>query len=245
MTQPNYLILGASGGIGAALCRRLNARGARLTLVARREAPLADLATALGARACPGDARSAEFVEQTAAAVVGEHGQLDGIVNCVGSILLKPAHRTSVDEWRETLGQNLDTAFAAVRAGTSVMQRSGGAIVLLSSAAAQLGLASHEAISAAKAGVVGLARAAAASYASRGIRVNVVSPGLVQTSLAEPLLASDAMAKASAAMHPMGRLGEPGDVASAIDWLLNSEQSWVTGQVLGVDGGLGSVRSRG
>ena len=175
--------------------------------------------------------------------VIDEHGRLDGVVNCVGSILLKPAHRTSAEEWRQTLAANLDTAFAAVRAGTAAMQRSGGSIVLLSSAAARVGLPNHEAISAAKAGVVGLALSAAASYAPRGIRVNVVSPGLVRTPLSEHPTKSPAAEKASVAMHPLGRLGEPGDVTRAIAWLLDPEQAWVTGQVLGIDGGLGSIRS--
>ena len=83
-----------------------------------------------------------------------------------------------------------------------------------------------------------------AAYAPRGIRVNVVSPGLVRTPLSEHLTQNPASEKASLAMHPLGRLGEPGDVARAIAWLLDPEQSWVTGQVLGVDGGLGSIRSQ-
>lgn len=147
-------------------------------------------------------------------------------------------------EWRQTLSANLDTAFATVRAGSAAMMRSGGSIVLMSTAAASVGLANHEAIAAAKSGVEGLALSAAASYARRGIRVNVVAPGLVRTPLSEALTRSEATEKASVSMHALGRLGEPEDVARAIAWLLDSEQSWVTGQVLGVDGGLGSVRAQ-
>ena len=175
---------------------------------------------------------------------VQEQGPLDGIVNCAGSLLLKPAHRTTEDEWRDTLTANLDTAFATVRAGARVMMKTGGSIVLLSSAAARIGLANHEAIAAAKAGVVGLALSASASYAPRGIRVNVVAPGLVRTGLTADLLRSEPSEKASVAMHAMGRIGEASDVARAITWLLDPDQSWVTGQVLGVDGGLATVRAR-
>ncbi|MEM7309655.1 MAG: SDR family oxidoreductase [Planctomycetota bacterium] len=239
----NYLLLGASGGIGSALARQLAAGGNRLTLAARGHERLSALAAEVGGTAHPLDATSLDEVEQAAERVVAEHGRLDGVVNCVGSILLKPAHRTSAEEWRTTLAANLDTSFAAVRAGASAMMKTGGSIVLLSSAAAQLGLPNHEAIAAAKAGVVGLARSAAASYARRGVRVNVVSPGLVRTPLSAPWTESPANEKASLAMHALGRLGEPEDVARAIAWLLASEQSWVTGQVLGVDGGLGSVRA--
>ena len=243
MSAPVHLVLGAGGGIGSEVCRRLAASGAQLGLAGRSEAPLRELSGELGGSVHVLDATSTEAVQAAVDALVAEHGRLDGVVNCVGSILLKPAHRTSPEEWRETLAANLDTAFAAVRAGASAMRRSGGSIVLLSSAAARHGLMNHEAVAAAKAGVVGLALSAAASYASKGLRVNVVSPGLVRTSLAEPITRNAASEKASLAMHPLGRLGEPADVARTITWLLDPEQSWVTGQVLGVDGGLGSVRA--
>ena len=114
-----------------------------------------------------------------------------------------------------------------------------------SSAAAWLGLANHEAIAAAKAGIVGLVLAAAASFGERGIRVNAVAPGLVRTALTERISTSDAARRASTAMHARGRLGELSDVAAAMAWLLDPAQSWVTGQVLGVDGGLATVRTRG
>lgn len=239
-----HLILGAAGGIGSALCRYLAAGDVRLALAGRTEDPLRSLSAEVGGSVHLLDATSVEDVQRAVQEVIREHGRIDGVVNCVGSILLRPAHRTSAEEWRATLSANLDTSFAAVRAGASAMIKTGGSIVLLSSAAARIGLPNHEAVAAAKAGVVGLALSAAASYAPRGIRVNVVSPGLVRTPLSEPLTRSSATEQASIAMHPLKRLGEPGDVARAIAWLLDSEQSWVTGQVLGVDGGLGSVKAQ-
>ena len=138
------------------------------------------------------------------------------------------------------LRTNLDSAFATVRSGAKSM-REGGSIVLLASAAAEVGLVNHEAIAAAKAGVIGLARSAAATYAPR-LRVNVVAPGLVRTPLSERITGSEAALKASVAMHPLGRIGEPEDVARAICWLLDPAQDWVTGQVLGVDGGLADLK---
>ena len=171
-------------------------------------------------------------------------GHVNGVANCVGSLLLKPAHLLSEEEWSSTIATNLGSAFAVVRAAAATMMRDGGAIVLVSTAAARIGLPNHEAIAAAKSGVEGLALAASASYASKGIRVNCVAPGMTKTALTDKLLQSEVMAKASAAMHPLGRIGTPEDVASAIDWLLDPEQSWITGQVLGVDGGLSRIRSR-
>jgi NAD(P)-dependent dehydrogenase (short-subunit alcohol dehydrogenase family) len=158
--------------------------------------------------------------------------------------LLKPAHLLSEEQWDDVIDTNLKSAFAVVRASASVMSQQGGSIVLLSSAAARIGLANHEAISAAKAGIEGLALAAAATYAARGIRVNCVAPGMTRTPLTANLLQNEAMAKASAGMHALGRIGAPHEIASAIDWLLDSEQSWVTGQVIAVDGGLSRIRSR-
>ena len=108
--------------------------------------------------------------------------------------------------------------------------------------AARAGLSNHEAIAAAKAGVIGLTLSAAATYARQHIRINCVAPGLVRSPLTRKLTESEAALKASTNMHPLGRIGEPSDVASALAWLLDPEQSWVTGQVLGVDGGLSSLR---
>jgi len=239
-----YVVFGAYGGVGSALSRRLAKKGANLLLAGRDEARLADLAAELGARTFAVDATNLRMVESCMKQASELFGQVNGVANCVGSLLLKPAHLLSEEEWDATITTNLKSALAVVRAATAAMAPHGGSIVLLSSAAARIGLANHEAISAAKAGVEGLALAAAASYASKGIRINCVAPGMTRTPLAAKLLQNEMMAKASAGMHALGRIGEPNEIASAIEWLLDPEQSWVTGQVLGVDGGLSRIRSR-
>lgn len=241
---PSYLVFGATGGIGASLCRRLAARGARLVLAARDGSRLEALAGELGAFAVPLDATRFDQVDAGVEKAVQLHGRLDGVACCVGSLLLKPAHLTTEAEWHDILAANLTAAFAVVRASARAMLTHGGSIVLVSSAAARVGISNHEAIAAAKGGVIGLVLSAAATYASRGIRVNAVAPGLVRTPLAARLTSNEASLKASQAMHPLGRIGEPGDVAGALEWLLSPEQSWVTGQVIGIDGGLATVRPR-
>ena len=244
-STPAGIIFGATGGIGSILARRLSAAGWRLALSARERERLETLAKELSAHAEAADATNAKSVENVFAAAYEKVGRVGGVVNCCGSLLLKPAHLTSEEEWVHTLNSNLTTAFHVLRGAVSRMMRNGGgSIVLLSSAVAQRGMINHEAIAAAKAGVVGLAQSAAATYARYNIRVNCVAPGLTRTPLTEPLTKNEASLKASAALHPLGRIGEPHEVASAIAWLLDPEQSWVTGQVIAVDGGLSSVQAR-
>lgn len=239
-----YVVLGATGGIGSALSRRLNAGGARLLLAARDRGRLEELGADLEARFVAIDARSFDEVERAIACAVDAYGRVDGVANCVGSVFLKPAHLTSAEDWEDVLSTNLTTAFSTVRAGARALMRAGGSIVLVSSAAARVGLFNHEAIAAAKAGVGGLALAAAATYARYGIRVNAVAPGLVRTPATERITTNEASERASIAMHPIGRLGLPRDVAAVIAWLLNPRSDWMTGQVIAVDGGLSTLRPR-
>ncbi|MBW2423376.1 MAG: SDR family oxidoreductase [Deltaproteobacteria bacterium] len=243
--QPVYVILGGSGGIGSAVARKLVADGATVALAARDGERLQRLSDELGgATTATIDATNLGEVEAFVKSVSEANDGVNGIVNCVGSILLKAAHQTKDEEWRQTIATNLDTAFATVRSGAKVMGRTGGSIVLMASSAAQVGLPSHEAIAAAKAGVIGLARSAAATYAGKGIRVNAVAPGLVDTPMSAGITGNEMMLKASTAMHPLGRIGTPEEVASVITWLLADESSWVTGQVIGIDGGLASLRGK-
>jgi len=238
---PVTWIIGATGGIGAALARRL-APKAQLVLSARTEAPLTALASELGVHACTVDATQPESIQQALTNVLQSYGRIDAVVLAVGSILLKSAHRTSFDEWHTTITQNLHAAFYVVRAVTDKMQRQpdGGSILLFSTAAAQIGFANHEAIAAAKAGVEGLARATAASYAPRNIRVNVIAPGLVDTTMAQAITRNPTALEASRQMHPLGRIGVADDVAHIAEAVLTS--TWMTGQVVVVDGGLSGIK---
>lgn len=238
-----FVVLGATGGIGSAVCRRLSTGGAQLVLGARTASNLNALADEVDGMAHPLDATQFEEVQGLIDAAIGAHGTIDGVINLVGSILLKPAHLTSLDEYRTTLALNLDTAFFTVKAGARALMKNGGSIVLSASAVAQIGLNNHEAIAAAKGGVIGLTRAAAATYAKRGVRVNAVAPGLVETPLSAPILKTEQGRKQSEAMHALGRLGQPDDIARAICWLADPANDWVTGQVLGVDGGLGTLKA--
>ncbi len=238
------VILGATGAVGSSLSRRLNAAGHEVFLAGRNPQVLRDLSDELAAPSLSLDVLEPGSIERTIQSARETFDHIDGVVNCIGSVLLKPAHLTSDEEWAEVLAVNLTSAFETVRSAAKVMGRQGGSVVLISSAAARVGLANHEAIAAAKAGVIGLTLSSAASYAGRGIRVNAVAPGLVKSNMTRHLWESEAAESVSSSMHALNRLGEPEQVASMIEWLLQPANDWVTGQVFGVDGGLATVIPR-
>jgi 3-oxoacyl-[acyl-carrier protein] reductase len=237
------VILGATGAVGQALAHRLAARGAELILLARDLERLQPFAASLGAAAHALPALNPTAVRDALrGAAAGK--RISGVAHCIGSILLKPAARTTEAEWHEVLELNLSSAFGIAMALPDLMKE-GGAVVFCSSVAANLGLANHEAIAAAKAGLQGLARAVAASHLRRGIRCHCVAPALVDSKMTAALLARDGMREACAKQNPLGRIGQPDDVARAIEFLLDPANAWLDGQVLGVDGGMGSLRPLG
>lgn len=238
-----HVVFGATGGIGSGVVRRLVREGKQVALVARNRERLDRLAEETSSAAFEADVTDSKAVEECMQAVQRDHGAIAGVANCVGSLLLKSARLTSDEEWEQTIRTNLTSAFYVLRSAVTAMLSSGGSIVLMSSAAARIGLKNHEAIAAAKAGVEGLALSASASHARYGIRVNCVAPGLVDTPMTTRITTSEVNLRAAKSMHALGRIGQPGEVSSAICWLLNSEQQWVTGQVIGVDGGLGKIQT--
>ncbi len=233
------LITGGSGGIGSETARRIAARGDRPVLVARDVERLQAIAREIDAPYYTADVLDPEGFAAVVERVESEIGEIDAVVHAVGSITIRPLHALSLDDWRSTFEINATSAFLVVKATvTKMMRRKRGAFVLFSTVAAQRGLQNHEAISAAKSAVEGLVRTAAISYARYNIRFNAVAPALTKTELSKSLWANDTTLAASVAMHPLGRVGEPSDPAAAAAFLISDDASWITGQVLGVDGGL-------
>lgn len=236
-------IIGGSGGIGSNLAKRMMDAGWNVIISARNQETLDLVSHGNSIESLIVDATNAEQVQEKAKEINERYGSIDAVVNSVGSIFLRPLHATSHDQFMEIINQNLVTSFNVIRATAKIMMRGkGGRIVLFSSAAASLGMPNHAAISAAKAGVEGLARAAASDYAKRGIQVNVISPGLVDTPLSSHLLTSDQSRKISEDMHPVGSIGNPDDIASVAEWLVTSAPDWMTGDVIPVDGGLTNLK---
>ncbi len=237
------IIIGAAGGIGTAVLKQVMARGDRVLLLGRNQLSLHSLAEMhAGADFNECDARDRVQLEEAIKGFLTSD-PLSNIINCAGSVLLKPAHATSSDEFMQVLETNLVTAFNAVSA-MAKYGAEGSSAVLISSCAARIGLANHEAIAAAKAGVEGLMRSAAATYATKGIRFNCVAPGLVRTELTKAITDNQAAAQYSLSLHPLKRFGEADDIANLIEFLTSARSSWITGQVLAADGGLSTLKTR-
>jgi len=233
------VITGGSGGIGSATARRAVAAGATVALIARDAERLQSVAQDAGAHAYPADVLDPQAFAEAIERIESERGEIDGYVHAVGSIVLRPLHVLSLEEWNATLTINATSAFLALKSIVPrMMRRKRGSVVLFSTVAVGTGLANHEAIAAAKGAVEGLVRSAAISYARFGIRVNAIAPALTKTELSRSLWSNDAMLEASVAMHPLGRIGEPDDIAAAAAFLLSDDAGWMSGQIIGIDGAL-------
>ena len=245
-SNSSFIVIGAYGGIGSVVSKTLKANGANLLLAGKDSSKLEALSNELNTSYFNLDASDFSQVDSLIEFAIKTLGVVvDGIVNCCGSLLLKPAHITSEAEYFSVIQANLTSSFATIRSGCKAMMGSGGSVVLISSAAAKIGLANHEAIACAKAGIIGLTKSAAATYASKNIRVNCVAPGLINTPLTKSITNNENALKASVSMHPLGKIGSPSDIASAVVWLLDPANSWITGQTIVVDGGLSSLKTRG
>lgn len=241
------IVTGATGGVGQAVSRKLAAAGWKLLLVGRDESRLSDLygdwikhGHVLAATDCSTVAGAQAILDVAKAHAL----QPNALAHCVGNIRLGALHRTSEADFNACLSANLISAFHTLAAfiGNLRETKIAGSAVLVSSAAARIGTPNHEAVAAAKAGLEGLVRGAAATYASNGIRINAVAPGIMDTPAAARVLGSDVGRQAAARQYPLPGIGTPDELAELMVWLLSPSAARVTGQIWSLDAGFSTIR---
>jgi len=237
------LVYGGSGGIGSAAARALQSHGYDLHLVGRSADKLAAIAAELGASVTAGDVTDGELFSR----VANEAGAvLDGLVYAVGTINLRGLQRLTETDCLNDFRLNAMGAALAIQAALPALKKSTGvaSVVLFSSVAALQGFPMHASIGMAKGAVSGLTFSLAAELAPK-VRVNAIAPSLTRTPLAEGLVTNEQMAQAIAGLHALQRLGTPEDIAALTAFLISPEASWITGQIISVDGGRSTLRTKG
>jgi NAD(P)-dependent dehydrogenase (short-subunit alcohol dehydrogenase family) len=237
------LITGAAGGLGQALASKLGAEGWQLIVVSRQAARL-KAAFGEAHLQIEADCSTPAGVRQLFAAIQASQIQPSALAHCVGNIRLGALHRMTEDDFNDCLSANLLSAFHTLAGFVGGLReaRSPGAAIFVSSAAARIGTPNHEAVAAAKAGLEGLVRGAAATYAGAGIRVNAVAPGIMETPAAAGVIGSPTAREAAARQYPLPGIGDPAELAELMAWLLSGRAARVTGQVWSMDGGFSSIR---
>ena len=227
-----YLIVGATGSIGSNLATQLYDSNKDVHLVGRNEDETKSLSEKLGFTYTIADVLEGGFVDK----IKSDIDDIKGIAYCVGSIDLKPLKISSESDFNKCMKLNLYSAVELIKGFQDSLKKNKGSIVLFSTVAAQRGFTNHSIIASAKAAVEGLAVSIAAEFAP-DIRVNCVALSLINSKIAQPILKNAALAQGIAKAHPLKRIGEGKDGAALAKFLLTEESSWVTGQVIAVDGG--------
>jgi len=233
------LVTGASGGLGAAIARTLHGQGAKVALSGTRQDALEALAAELGegAHACPADLRDPAAADALMAASEAACGPVDILVNNAGLTRDMLAMRMKDADWQMVLDVDLTAPFRLARAALrGMVRRRSGRIIGISSIVGSTGNPGQANYAAAKAGLAGMTKALAQEVGSRGITVNLVAPGFIETPMTDALT-TEQKTKLTAAI-PLGRMGQPADVAAAVLYLASDEAAWVTGATLHVNGGM-------
>ena len=227
-----YIVFGATGSIGSSLAEQLVSSGNKVHLVARNEAELKNISGKLGCTSTVANVLEEGFIDK----VKNDISETKGIAYCVGSIDLKPLRMVTEQDFNKCMKLNLYSAVETIKGYQESLKKNKGSVVLFSTVAAQRGFTNHAIIASAKAAVEGLTVSLAAEFAPN-IRVNCIAPSLTNSKIAEPMLKNKALADGIAKAHPLKRLGEGKDSASLAKFLITEDSSWVTGQIIAVDGG--------
>ncbi|GMQ31571.1 SDR family oxidoreductase [Algoriphagus confluentis] len=226
MKDKNIVVIGGNSGIGKAVAEALEKEGANLFLYSKSAEGTTELDVSLAFSEIPGLPE-----------------KVDGLVYCPGTINLKPFHRISLEDFKTEMEINFFGAVRVLQSCMKALKKSDSpSVVLYSTVAVQTGMGFHAGISSAKGAIEGLTRSLAAEWAPSKIRVNAIAPSLTETPLASALLSTPEKKEASDKRHPLGRIGTPEDIAAATVFLLSSQSSWMTGQILHLDGGMSNLK---
>jgi len=230
------LVINGTGSIGSAIVKELKSSGCEVIFTSNHNE------TDKVSGCINWEYGGAQSVEDLFLLVKNDYDSIDSVVNCLGSIYLKPAHLTDEKDFDKTLDINLRSSFFILKESVSLMRKKGGNILFFSSGAAQIGLVNHEAIAAAKSGLEGLVRSSAATYSKYGIRINALALGLVESNLSSNIISNPISLEMSKKMHGIGEIGTPEAVTKFALPLINDNSSWVTGSVINIDGGLSTTK---
>ena len=232
----NILVVNGSGSIGSALVSELSNEGANVVFTSSKNNDSYNSESILWRYS------GEESVKELFEDLKSRFNQIDAVVNCLGSIFLKPAHLTDVSDFDQTLDINLRSSFFIIKEAVPMMKKNGGNMLFFSSAASNIGLANHEAIAAAKGGLEGLVKSAAATYSKNNIRVNAIALGLVESNLSSNIVSNPMSLEISKKMHSLGRIGSPDSISKIAMQLVIDESSWITGSIINLDGGLATTK---
>ena len=229
-----YLIFGATGSIGSSLAQQLKDSNQEAHLISRNEEELKSISEKLGFSYTVADVLEGGFIDKINSDI--PETNIKGLAYCIGSIDLKPLKRVTESDMNQCMKLNLYSAIEAIQGFQDDLKNNSGSIVLFSSVAAQKGFTNHTIIASAKAAIEGLTVTLAAELAP-SIRVNCIAPSLTDSKISQSMLKSEVVAEALAKAHPLKRLGKGDDSAALTKFLLSEESSWMTGQIIGMDGG--------
>ena len=232
----NVLVVNGSGSIGSSIVSDLSNDGIKVVYTSSK-----------GSNSFPSESiywkyEGENSVKELFTKVKSKFDRLDAMVNCLGSIFLKPAHLTNTSDFDNVLDINLRSSFFLIKESVPMMKKYGGNMLFFTSAASNIGLANHEAIAAAKGGLEGLVKSTAATYSKNNIRVNAIALGLVESNLSLNIISNPMSLEISKKMHSLGRIGSPDFVAKIAKHLIIDENNWMTGSIINLDGGLATTK---
>ena len=235
-----YIVAGATGVLGSAIAEDLS-KNNKIFLIGRDKEKIESMSNKYNCNYALLDLNN-PIPQRDFKNVIDPEIEIKGLINCIGSVLIKPLHGTSIDEFYEIINTNLFSSYYLL--STFAKRMKNGSAIFFSSVAASLGLSNHELISAAKSGIEGFVRSSAATYSKDNLRINAIAPSIMKSNMSNKMLSSEKAVEISKSMHPIPKIGTYNDILPVVRLLLSDESEWITGQTINIDGGLSKIKPR-